>query len=516
MARVCLILAAIATLSLTFAAVAVAAPANDDFANAEVLSGTSDSASGTNVEATKEEGEPDHAGHSGGASVWYQWEAPESGTAVIDTCASDFDTLLGVYTGSAVGALGEVTSNDDDEGSTCSEAGNSYGSRVTFEAHAGTTYRIAVDGYGGATGAVGLSLELEPGPPPPANDDFANAEVLSGTSGSASGTNVAASKQSGEPNHAGNPGGASVWYEWEAPEDGVAFIDTCASDFDTLLGVYTGSAVSALGEVTSNDDGCGGQSSVSFYAHAGTIYRIAVDGYDGATGAVELWLELEEPLPVEPPVEPPSSTPPAASTSTPAATTGSTAAGKKASSASAKCRKAKKRVNKAKKRVKKAKKRLKTAKGSGNEAKLKKAKRGLKRAKRGLKRANRAKRKVCPKGKGTSPPTSSPGTTPVNHPPYFLPRSLTYTYVHYVYSAGFLVGAEVHLTVAEAIDPDGDPLTYTWAATTGKVYPSSENPRIATWHVGASAGQVSCGTASVTASDGKGGADTAYFETTGC
>ncbi len=57
--------------ALSFPTLALAAPANDDFANAEVLTGTTDSASGTNVDATKETGEPDHDGNTGGASVWY-------------------------------------------------------------------------------------------------------------------------------------------------------------------------------------------------------------------------------------------------------------------------------------------------------------------------------------------------------------------------------------------------------------------------------------------------------------
>ena len=68
----------------------------------------------------------------------------------VDTAGSSFDTLLGVYTGTAVGALTTVASNDDANGTTQSQ--------VSFAAVAGTTYRIAVDGFAGATGSVAVRL----------------------------------------------------------------------------------------------------------------------------------------------------------------------------------------------------------------------------------------------------------------------------------------------------------------------------------------------------------------------
>ena len=67
---------------LTGTAVA-AAPTNDAFDAATELSGREASASGTNKDATKEAGEPAHAGKTGGASVWYRWTAPASGKATV-------------------------------------------------------------------------------------------------------------------------------------------------------------------------------------------------------------------------------------------------------------------------------------------------------------------------------------------------------------------------------------------------------------------------------------------------
>jgi Matrixin len=135
----------------------------------------------------------------------------------------------------------------------------------------------------------------------PANDNFANALtlVVTGNSAQAASTNVAASKQSGEPNHAPNePGGRSVWWKWTAPAAGNATATTLGSNFDTMLGVYTGTAVNALASLGSNDD----QESpaqnptenrirtsiVPFNTIAGTTYYFAVDGWEAAFGAVVL------------------------------------------------------------------------------------------------------------------------------------------------------------------------------------------------------------------------------------
>ena len=132
------------------------------------------------------------------------------------------------------------------------------------------------------------------------NDSFTTDTVLVGTTNqtittvNAMTSNQFASKEPGEPNHAGNAGGKSIWFEWSSPAAGLVSIDTHGSSFDTLLAVYTGTSISALTTIASNDnDGsANGTSGVSFSATAGTIYRIAVDGFNGASGNVVLNLSL--------------------------------------------------------------------------------------------------------------------------------------------------------------------------------------------------------------------------------
>jgi hypothetical protein len=277
-------LAVVATGSLS-ATAAAAAPANDSFSAAELLTGRTATASGNNDDATKEAGEPDHAGDSGGASTWYAWTAPASGRATLSTCASEFDTLLAVYTGSDVANLDEVAANDDECGAQ---------SIASFEAVEGTAYRIAIDGAGGETGVVFLELRLAP-----PNDDFAAAQSLAGDGGTVAGTTVGASEEDGEPFHHG-VGYLSAWYTWTAPSSGWATFETCGSAFDTVLAVYVGSEVGALTAVAGNDDACGLSSRASFEATAGTVYRVAVAGYDGATGDFALTWNRNPPPPQPP------------------------------------------------------------------------------------------------------------------------------------------------------------------------------------------------------------------------
>src|SRR3954469_2646131 len=92
-----------------------------------------------------------------------------------------------------------------------------------------------------------LAVGNPPARAQPPNDDFPGT-TISGRSGSVAGTNVGATKQTGEPGIAGNAGGASIWYTWTAPTTGGYSFDTCGSDFDTLLAVYSGDTVDALTE----------------------------------------------------------------------------------------------------------------------------------------------------------------------------------------------------------------------------------------------------------------------------
>ena len=153
--------------------------------------------------------------------------------------------------------------------------------------------RLITDNDTNALNIFGFNSNTVPPPAPPPNDNFANAQVVSGCSGTVTGTNAGATKEAGEPNHlstTGDPtggGSRSVWYKWQAPSSSSVTFATEGSTFDTVMGVYRGTAVNALTVVGQHDDvgGPNGQdktSAVTFNAIAGTTYMIAVDGYNNA------------------------------------------------------------------------------------------------------------------------------------------------------------------------------------------------------------------------------------------
>ncbi|HVF27256.1 MAG TPA: NF038122 family metalloprotease [Pyrinomonadaceae bacterium] len=139
-------------------------PANDNFANAAQISGVSGTVAGSTVSATKEPGEPSNIPDTtGGWSVWYRWQAPASGTAVIDTVGSGYDTTLAVYRGSSVAALSLVPNGANDD----IIIGDDVESRVTVSVTAGEVYYIVVDGFDGDYGNITLNWSISGATPTP-------------------------------------------------------------------------------------------------------------------------------------------------------------------------------------------------------------------------------------------------------------------------------------------------------------------------------------------------------------
>ncbi len=124
----------------------------------------------------------------------------------------------------------------------------------------------------------------------PLNDALTDAFRLEGIAAKATGSNVGATREPGEPRHAGLSGANSVWWTWTAPQDGVAAVDLKGSFRAAVVAVYLGKYVDTLSLVASNSflntDGTG---RVRFDARSGSTYQIAVDGdQPGRTGVVQL------------------------------------------------------------------------------------------------------------------------------------------------------------------------------------------------------------------------------------
>ncbi len=97
-------------------------------------------------------------------TVWYSFTAPESGGVELTSCNpnTDFDTQIAVYAAENCSDYSTFTllaANDDYDASGNCDAQSFYASRVSAcGLIPGTTYYVQVDGYGGAIGALSMSI----------------------------------------------------------------------------------------------------------------------------------------------------------------------------------------------------------------------------------------------------------------------------------------------------------------------------------------------------------------------
>jgi len=269
---------------------------NDNFADAKTVSFPEGGSYDDVVDgqtATREPGEPyaigsTHASHT----VWYRYQPSSSGTAYVDTNGSygidvgpggGGDTVLAVYTGTALDNLVKVASDDD--------GGSGGNSQLNFVATGGTTYWIQIGGYsnsdlivyhlhvaGPGTGtpgqmtgvtatatadaypapyppvsvnvdgvlAIGSGLAIpateirayewaalgtgEAYPAKPPNDDLADAHALSGAGGASTLNGLGATREAADepPSFAAAPNAESVWLAYTPTVPGT-FIFTAPS-----------------------------------------------------------------------------------------------------------------------------------------------------------------------------------------------------------------------------------------------------------------------------------------------
>ena len=271
----------------------IAPPVNDDFADATAISGASGSVGGTTVGSSREADDliPDEYGDYLPSTVWYRWTAPEDGRFVFKVAG------IGDYEGWSA-AIGVTTGRA--EGSNAWSNAVARWESVAVDAAAGTVYWIEVgsyyEEYDGEVYEEEFDFALSwGGGAAPANDNFANATEINGASGRATGTNWGAGVEEGEPLPLEQQGywtfdsTATVWWRWTAPTNATFVFKTQGSDFDTVLGVYTGVVVDALETVAANDEwGDESTSAVTFDAVMGTTYYIAVGGYGDDMGNIVL------------------------------------------------------------------------------------------------------------------------------------------------------------------------------------------------------------------------------------
>lgn len=248
-------------------------PINDDFAQRVRLSGSTASHSQTFHGASREPGEPDLPGWETVGSVWYEWEAPASGSYLLRVDYGASTALAAV--------VWEGTAWPPTDRVVWSPA-SSWDRRVKvgFAAVAGTRYVIQV--LAGAQDAdAPLVVQVQPGP---ANDDFAARALIEGGLAVTPATTLGATREGGEPAHGLRTEGASVWYRWVAPRDGRMGVSVLSST-PHVLGVFTGTTITNLARIVSAS-----ATRLTFDTAAGVEYQIAVDTAPATAGAFTLRL----------------------------------------------------------------------------------------------------------------------------------------------------------------------------------------------------------------------------------
>lgn len=135
---------------------AVAAPENDDRADARPIEGLPFEGSQGTAGAGTSADEPRPCGQIE-STVWFSFTPAASRTLAAGTDGSDYDTVLAVY------------EDGSDEAIVCNDDADGLQGAVHFDAAAGTTYEIQVGGHRAETGQLALRLDVAPppGPEPP-------------------------------------------------------------------------------------------------------------------------------------------------------------------------------------------------------------------------------------------------------------------------------------------------------------------------------------------------------------
>jgi len=185
---------------------------------------------------------------SGAPGVWYNFTG-NGDIVTASLCNSAYDTKIQVYQGSC-GALTCVGGNDDSCG---------VQSETAFTSVVGIEYYIHVFGWGTSTGAYQLDITCVTPPPPPVNDDCANAVDLTVNNDLnctvvTAGT-IAGGTSSVEPNAScGGTTNNDVWYTFTATANlhNVSLENLVGSTTDMYMSIFEGTCA-AFTEVMCSD-----------------------------------------------------------------------------------------------------------------------------------------------------------------------------------------------------------------------------------------------------------------------
>jgi hypothetical protein len=247
-------------------------PVNDTCANATRI--LQDGTYNANTTLADQEGSSTCEFNPAG-DVYWLFTSPTSGTATINTCGSDFDTVLSIHSGCPATTANQITCND--QSFSCPNVNNSF---LSFSATQGQTYIVRVVGWNGLRGNVVLNVDAPnratadacgAGATPLVEDVETIGSLYDNTPSSQSDT------------CGGNSAQRDAWYRFISPESGTLTVTTCGSrnflsngvaGVDTVISLFD---ACAAGQIACNDQAGGPCGTSSFFdsttsiAYAGNV-----------------------------------------------------------------------------------------------------------------------------------------------------------------------------------------------------------------------------------------------------
>ncbi len=220
--------------------------------------------------------EPWPCAGGGGNDLWYTYTPAASGqTLTIETCGSTYDTALELFTGSC-GGLVPAGCNDDSCG---------LQSSLTFSpTTSGVTVIFRVGGFAGASGAGIITVSETSSAPP---NDECSAPILLAP-GMVQPFDTTTATASAPAPMCGAGAGPDLWYSFTSMTTGDVTIESCDSNFDTVIDIFFGPC-NALACITCWDDQCCERAIGRINSPTvGTEYFVRVSGSGGAFGTGSL------------------------------------------------------------------------------------------------------------------------------------------------------------------------------------------------------------------------------------
>src|SRR5439155_7393493 len=125
---------------------------------------------------------------------------------------------------------------------------------------------------------------------------FAPASVVRGYTGTQVFNTAGSSTQTGEEPICNVIGGASQWISFLPDTNGVLFLSTAGSTYETVMAVFVRSTTNAgLSQVNCNHGTNGQPSSLNVPVEMGKTNFIVVDGVNGVTGVLQLNYSMATP-----------------------------------------------------------------------------------------------------------------------------------------------------------------------------------------------------------------------------